>query len=408
MLRFIAPAGAPVEISEIIRAAGATIFGHRESDEFLQALAARLNARHAFAVVSGRSALALILRSLSRLSPLRRVAALPAYTCFTVAAAVVRAQLSIYPVDIDPETLDYNFENLDRLPSDRLLCLVSSNLFGLANDGAHLRAAARARGAFFVDDAAQAMGASRNGSLAGMMGDVGFYSFGRGKALAAVEGALIVTNSDEIAAAIREEIKKLPFSSVFHSTWLLFQILVYSVFLNPRLYWFPNSLPFLNLGVTEFDPGFPELRMPALVQELLPRLMNKLEELNRIRRENATTLAEALRGSRRFTIPQPGSDCQPSYVRFPVIAQDEATRDQTVGRLRSAGIGASAFYPSAICDIPGIDRYMATADFHCPRAEDLSRRLLTLPIHPFVREGDLRRMIAVLKDVQWDENTLEA
>jgi dTDP-4-amino-4,6-dideoxygalactose transaminase len=106
MLRFVAPAGAPVEISQIIRSAGAAIFNHCQEEELLQPLATRLGARHVFGVSSGRAALALILRSLSRLKPDRRVVALPAYTCFTVPAAVVHAQLKIHPVEIDPATLD--------------------------------------------------------------------------------------------------------------------------------------------------------------------------------------------------------------------------------------------------------------------------------------------------------------
>lgn len=400
MLRFVAPAGAPVEISEVLRAAAAAFFRNSEEGGNLQFLASRWKARYAFGVSSGRCALTLILRGLSRLKPGRRVAALPAYTCFTVAAAVARTQLRIRPVDIDPRTLDYRLESLDTLPGDDLLCIVSSNLFGMTNDGPRLRAAARAREAFFIDDAAQAMGASLNGTPAGMMGDVGFYSFGRGKALPAMEGALIVTNSEEIAAAIRGEAEKLSSGSVFHSAWLLVQMLVYSVFLHSRLYWFPNSLPFLKLGVTEFDPGFSESRMPALVRELVLRLVNKLEELNSIRRKNAATLEGALRGCPGFTIPRPGADCQPNYVRFPVLARDEATRDLAIRRLRNAGFGASTFYPHAVCDIPGIETYMATSDFHCPRAEDLSRRLLTLPTHPLVREDDLHRMIDILCELR--------
>jgi perosamine synthetase len=229
-----------------------------------------------------------------------------------------------------------------------------------------------------------------------MMGDVGFYSFGRGKALPAMEGALIVTDSDEIAAVLREEVGRLPSGSVFHPFWLLFQMLVYSVFLHPRLYWFPNSLPFLKLGSTEFDPGFPSFRMPALVRELLVRSLGRLEEFNRLRRENAALLAEALQGSPQFTVPRPGPDCQPNYVRFPVIAKDEATRDRTVGLLRAAGIGASPFYPSAICDIEGIGRHMAIGNFHRPKAEDLSRRLLTIPTHPYVQRRDLHTVTKVL------------
>jgi perosamine synthetase len=397
MLRFVAPAGAPVEVSKIIRSAGAAILNHRQEEELLQPLATRLNARHAFGASSGRSALALILRGLSSLKPDRRIVALPAYTCFTVPAAVVHAQLKIHPVEIDPATLDCEPKDLDNLPGEGLLAVVSSNLFGLANDGARLRAAARARGAFFIDDAAQALGAFRNGCPAGTVGDVGFYSFGRGKALAAVEGALIITNSDEIAGVIREQLQELPARPMIHTASLLSQMLVYTVFLRPRLYWLPNSLPFLKLGSTEFNPAFPDFRMPTLVRQLLVRLIDRLDEFNRIRRENASALATALEGNPGFMTPRPADGCLPNYIRFPLIARDEATRDRAVRELQAAGIGASPFYPSAACDIEGIGPHMATHNFHRPKAEDLSRRLLTLPTHPYVRRRDLHTVAEVLR-----------
>jgi dTDP-4-amino-4,6-dideoxygalactose transaminase len=229
-----------------------------------------------------------------------------------------------------------------------------------------------------------------------MMGNVGFYSFGRGKSLAAMEGALIITNSDDIAAAIREETQMLPSTSMIHSAWLLSQMLIYSVFLRPRLYWLPNKLPFLNLGATEFEPEFPEFRMPALIEKLLIRTHVRLQEFNAIRRRNAAALREGLKGNPFFAVPSPSPDCVPNYIRFPLVARDESTRDRAVQALQAAGIGATPFYPSALCDIEGIERHMATADFHRPCAEALSRRLFTLPTHPFVLEGDLHRMIAIL------------
>jgi dTDP-4-amino-4,6-dideoxygalactose transaminase len=83
-------------------------------------------------------------------------------------------------------------------------------------------------------------------------------------------------------------------------------------------------------------------------------------------------------------------------VRLPVVARDQAGRDRAIGELRNAGIGATAFYPSAICDIPEIAAHMSDCNFHRAQAEDLSRRLLTLPMHPFVNAQDLDRMIKVL------------
>jgi perosamine synthetase len=135
MWRFLAPAGAPLKISQVIHSSVAAAFSRNAQGGDFRSLAARLHARHAFGMVSGRSALALILRSLSRLRPGRRFVAIPAYTCFTVPAAVVRAGLRILPVEIDPQTLDFNFEELNQLPGESLLAVVSSNLFGLINNG---------------------------------------------------------------------------------------------------------------------------------------------------------------------------------------------------------------------------------------------------------------------------------
>jgi dTDP-4-amino-4,6-dideoxygalactose transaminase len=97
--------------------------------------------------------------------------------------------------------------------------------------------------------------------------------------------------------------------------------------------------------------------------------------------------------------PNPGADSDPTFVRFPVVAPDNATRERAVHRFRRAGIGASAFYPSAICDIPGIKAHMAELASHCKQAEMLSERLFTLPVHPFVASQDLEQMVEILSSL---------
>jgi dTDP-4-amino-4,6-dideoxygalactose transaminase len=300
---------------------------------------------------------------------------------------------------MDFETLDIDFTQLDSVPKGQLLCFVTSHLFGLVNDVSRLRDIAREAGVFLVDDAAQAFGASRKGRLAGTLGDVGFYSLARGKAYGSVEGGLIVTDSDAIADAIRAEAAKLRSPSLARSCWLLLRMLAYAAFLNPRLYWIPNSLPFLKLGSSEFAPGFRTARLSRLSQSQLPGLVDKLMEINEARRASAVAIVQRLSSNAPFAIPHPGPDCQPSYIRFPLLAADEATRQRAVSRLWAEGIGASACYPSAICDIPGIGSYMAPGPFHRPKAEALSKRLFTVPTHAYMRQHDLDRMAAVLNGI---------
>lgn len=397
MLRFVAPAGAPLGLGQIARSLKRAL-GKGEGTEFvLEQLLDELGVPFAYGTSSGRAALCVILRALHRLRPDRDVVAVPAYVCFSVPAAVARAGLKLLPLEVDPQRLDLDFSQVERLAADRLLCILSANLFGLVNDSARIEAIAHQKAAFFVDDAAQALGASRDGRLAGTAGDVGFFSFGRGKGLASMRGGLIVTRSAEIAAAVKSELDALPPASFVDDWWLLTEMLSYAMLLNPRLYWLPNSLPFLKLGATEFNPAFSLTRSSRLSLAVVRELLPGAGKLAAIRRENAARITGDLREHPKFVAPQPPPGCVPSYVRCPVIACDEETRTKAVARLRAKGFGASPFYPSAICDIAGIEHLTGPGDYHRPGAESLARRLLTLPTGPHVTGQDLQD----IKDVLW-------
>lgn len=396
MLRFVSPAGAPVKSAVLLRQLGKALSENGNAESFAAALAARLGVRHIFGVCSGRAALWLILKSLARLRPGRNVVALPAYTCFSVAASIARCDMKMLPVELLPESLDFDLASLDAAPVGRLLCLVSANLFGLVNDGERLAEAAHAHGAYMVDDAAQAFGATRGGRFAGTQGDVGFYSLARGKALGSTQGGLIVTNSDSIAAAIAAELARLEAAPAASEAGVVVRSGIYAAFLHPRLFWLPRSLPFLKLGMTEFAPGFPVARLPKLSRALLPSMTALLGETSRTPQRNAVAIAERLACQPRFELPHPGGNCRPSYPRFPVLATDASMRWEAVRRLQASGIGASSFYPAAICDIPGIERHMAVPNFHRPRAEELAARIFTLPTHAYVGPREIERMTTIL------------
>jgi dTDP-4-amino-4,6-dideoxygalactose transaminase len=347
----------------------------------------------------------LILESLKRIRPGRDLVAVPAYTCFSVPAAIVRAGLRIYPIDVDPKTLDLDYEQIESVSGQELLCILTANLFGYVNDWARMEAIADAKGAFLVDDGAQALGAMRKGRRAGTAGHVGFFSLARGKPLPVGEGGIIVTRCDNIAQALADSAAKLARSSAVQGAALFLKVWASSALLDPKLYWIPNSLPFLKLGVTEYDPGFAITGLPGISQALVGQSLEKLESLNDGRRAKAGSISASLRVNSAFLAPVPPEDCTPTYVRLPLLAQNVKVRDSAVAALQRAGIGASRFYPSAICDIAGIGGRMAMVDFHRRGAEELSRRLLTLPTHALVEPRDVERMAEVLGGIRWPENS---
>ena len=86
-------------------------------------------------------------------------------------AAAVRAGLKIRLVDVDPETLDFDDDSLERCDWGRVAALVTHNLFGLPNETKRLERLAEREGFLLIDDAAQAFGARRGGRAAGSAGD---------------------------------------------------------------------------------------------------------------------------------------------------------------------------------------------------------------------------------------------
>jgi dTDP-4-amino-4,6-dideoxygalactose transaminase len=88
----------------------------------------------------------------------------------------------------------------------------------------------------------------------------------------------------------------------------------------------------------------------------------------------------------------------PVYLRFPILARNAAHRASLLERLREAGISASASYPTAIGDIPGIARYLAPDQEPCPAAGSIATRILTLPTHPWVTAGDVETIVATIRD----------
>ena len=97
---------------------------------------------------------------------------------------------------------DYDYQKLSGIDFTKVLCIVSSNLYGIPDHLVRLEQIASEHGIFLIDDAAQCMGGRVDGKFSGTFGDAGLYSLGMGKNITSIEGGIIVTNSDDMASLI--------------------------------------------------------------------------------------------------------------------------------------------------------------------------------------------------------------
>jgi len=395
MFRHVAPAGAPIGARDLLRWASVTITRSGVADDLAAAIADRFDVRHVFLTSTGRAGMTLLLRAMRRLAPATRdEVILLSYTCYSVAASVVKAGLKVRIVDIEHQTLGYAAGELEAADFSRVLAIVATNLYGLPNDLPALAALARDHAVFLIDDAAQAMGASVGGRLSGTWGDGGLFSFDKGKNVSAIDGGVVVTQSDEVAAALSAECNALSPPGVVETGVLAAKALAYSVLLRPQLYWMPNRVPQLELGRTVFTTDFPLGAQSRVQSALALTMLRHLDGFTRARVQNARLLLDGVTLSRSVQpiAVRPGS--APVYLRLPLLAADETTRDTLLSRLNAAGIGATGSYPSSLAEVPALAAYPQAR--RAVVGADVSRRILTLPTHPFVGRYDVERAIAIL------------
>lgn len=392
--KVLPPVCAPLSVGDLWQGFQGALGGKSSLERLLDVLRVRFGVKHCRFVSSGRAALSVTLLALGRLLPRRKVI-IPAYTSFSVPAAVVRAGFRVTLCDIDPRTLDFDLAHLNSLVDRNTLAVVPNHLFGFPSDLNSIMPIARAGGAFVLEDAAQAMGAHYRGRMVGTIGDVGFYSLGRGKNITAVNGGIIVTNSDEIAAQLDQI--ALRAAPVLQGWGDFFTTAALGLFSKPHLYWLPDGLPWLELGVSKFSPEFPLEGFTPFRAGLTLAMLGKLDRFTSVRRANAERYQWLLDGFNGVEVVASSNGSEPGYLRLPVLMGDSAARAGIAASLRAAGLGISTAYPVCLADVEGLQPYLDLNRGRLPGARSVAARILTLPTHSLVTPTDIARICQALR-----------
>jgi perosamine synthetase len=393
--RTLPPAAAPLFLRDILSGLLGIGAGESEVQSLQQELKTYFNKKHCFLVSSGKAALTLILMALKKIHPDRHHVLIPAFACYSVPSAIVRAGLHVQLCDIDINTLDFDYDELeDKLKNPQLLCVVSLHLFGLPADVERLRNMISDPMVTIVEDAAQAMGGEWQGKKLGTQGDVGFFSLGRGKALTAVEGGIILTDDENLGKQLESQVDLLPESNIFKFINHFVYAFALVILLRPAFFWIPSAMPFLKLGETKYLPDFPLFKLSPFQAGLMRGIAEKLRIIKLERKKNIRSWVEFCSS---LMIKCIGSQpVLPDLIRFPVHIRSNKTVESLLKQSAILGLGFAGTYPDAIDGIPEIKQYFIGQDF--PKARQACQEILTLPVHCFLNDNDREQIIRLLAD----------
>ena len=331
-------------------------------------VAAMIGVPHAIGCASGTDALLLTLLALDP-RPEEEVI-VPAFTFFATAGAVWHAGFRPVFCDVDEDSFNVTAATVEAAWSPRTRAFIPVHLYGQMAPMEELEALARERGAFVLEDAAQAIGArQRRGAsggdgtggwiMAGSVGDAGAFSFFPTKNLGCYgDGGLVTTRDRRLAETVRKLRVHGGRTMRDHDR----------VGLNSRL----------------------DALQAAVLRAKLPHLAGWTET----RGENARLYSEILAGVDGIQTPRRAEGNVHVHNQYTLRVH---RRDELRDFLEERGIGSAVYYPVPLHLQPCFSEFgYGVGDL--PAAEKLSREVVSLPIFPELGEERIRKVGEVIRE----------
>jgi dTDP-4-amino-4,6-dideoxygalactose transaminase len=339
--------------------------------EFERAAEEKCSVGHAIGCSSGTDALWLALAG-AGIGPGDAVIT-TCFSFFATVSAILRAGATPLLVDIDPETF-----NLD--PAAARACLESTtgptvrallpvHLYGQIADWDCLARLKQEYGLLLIEDAAQAFGATWNGSKAGALGDAAAFSFYPTKNLSAGGDAGMVTTVEE---AIAERVRLLRVHGMRQR------------YLHDEIGW--------------------NCRMDTLQAAILLVKLGFIDDWNAERRalaENYRVLFERAGLVEPGPYPQKGvvlpkTRYQAVHVFHQYVIRARR-RDELKAFLRNRGVESEVYYPLPLHQQPAL-RSLGYPTGSFPESERAAAEVLALPIFPQLTRQEQEIVVAAIAD----------
>jgi dTDP-4-amino-4,6-dideoxygalactose transaminase len=337
---------------------------------FEAALATRAGVRHAVVFGSGTAALHAACRA-AGLGAGDEAITTPLTFAATAGAIVARGARPAF-ADIDAGTLTLDPGAVERAATPRTRAVLPVDFAGLPADYDALTAIARARGWVVIADAAHSVGGTYRGRPVGGLADLTVLSFHPAKQMTTGEGGAVLTDRADLA----ERLRRLRHHAIRYA--------------DPARPWrYDVEEPGDNGRITDFQCAL------GLSQ------LGKLDRFLEARRRLAARYRDRLDGEKSLALPVLPADRGHAWHLFVAMLRLErlaADQDTILEALRAEGIGVTLHYPLAY-RLAAYGARFGHGPGLCPVAEEVERRLVTLPLFPAMSEGDQDDVVRALAKV---------
>ena len=281
----------------------------------------------------------------------------PSFTFAATGNSVALAGATPVFVDIEPETFSLDPAAVEAAITPKTKGILAVHLYGHPARVRELGEIAERHGIALYEDAAQAHGASFEGSPVGTFGEFGMFSLYPTKNMTSGEGGMVSAATPEVERLLR----------LLRNQGMERQ--------------YENEVIGFNARMTDIHAAIGRVQL------------TKVDAWTKTRQENAAFLDANLQG---VTVPPVLEGAVHVYHQYTIRVPED--RDGFVATLKGEhNVGAGVYYPIPNHRLPSLAPY--APDLELPETEKAAREVISLPVHPSLSTDDLERIVAAVNAV---------
>ena len=317
-------------------------------DSFEKKFAEYIGVKYAIGVGNGYDALKISLKALGITESDEVI--LPAHTFIATLLPVIQLKARPILVDINPESLNIDVENLTRSINKRTKAILPVHLYGNPCNISEIIEIGNRHNIPVIEDYAQAIGATVGLKKAGSFGLINASSFYPTKTLGALgDGGIITTNDSKLQSTCRK-LRNYGFTDKFHHE------------------------------IIGFNSRLDEIQAGILLKKLI-WLDKWIDDRERIAKHYTRRLEQI----HHISLISPLYNSKSSYHIFPILCKK---RNELKIHLENKGIETSVHYPIPIHFQKSI-KFLNYKPGDFPVAEEVASQQLSLPLYPGLEPGDI-------------------
>lgn len=298
----------------------------------------------------------------------------PDFTFFSSGEIVSHCGATPVFVDVEKDTYNMSADSLEKAIKKvayegklKPRAIVAVDLFGLPADFSKLKPIAEKYGLLILEDGAQGFGGRIGDSLACSFGDIATTSFFPAKPLGCYgDGGALFTDNDEWADLMR--------SIRVHGKGTMK---------------YDNVRIGLNSRLDTIQAAILSVKLKAFKEY-------EVEAVNKAAEQYTALLKDTV------TVPVVPEGFYSSWAQYTIQLKDREQRDKLQQVLKDNGIPSMIYYPKPMHKQLAFG--LATAGgacdygFDCSTTESLCDTVLSLPMHPYLKEEEIRKVAEVVRE----------